>query len=219
MTQFSVETLTVLIYVLVFRHFRNLGALSPPLVRSRDAFIAAGIGTLIGGLVLSVVDDRDRAATARILRRVRPCRSATAATSSTSSWWTSAGSTRWAKSPCSPRPPSASARCCGWRPPSSRRASAPASRDLADLSHGRALPAAAAAAVLAVPAAARPQRAGRRVRRRAGRRGGIRALPHRLRRRARAARAAGQPADAARRRPADRPAQRHTGRWSAANRS
>jgi multicomponent Na+:H+ antiporter subunit A len=54
MTQFSVETLTVLIYVLVFRHFRNLGGLSPRLVRFRDAFIAVGIGTLIGGLVLSV---------------------------------------------------------------------------------------------------------------------------------------------------------------------
>jgi multicomponent Na+:H+ antiporter subunit A len=54
MTQFSVETLTVLIYVLVFRHFRALGALSPPLVRARDVLIAAGIGTLIGGLVLSV---------------------------------------------------------------------------------------------------------------------------------------------------------------------
>jgi multicomponent Na+:H+ antiporter subunit A len=54
MTQFSVETLTVLIYVLVFRHFRNLGGLSPRLVRYRDALIAAGIGTLIGGLVLSV---------------------------------------------------------------------------------------------------------------------------------------------------------------------
>jgi multicomponent Na+:H+ antiporter subunit A len=54
MTQFSVETLTVLIYVLVFRHFRNLGGLSPRLVRYRDAFIAVGIGTLIGGLVLAV---------------------------------------------------------------------------------------------------------------------------------------------------------------------
>jgi multicomponent Na+:H+ antiporter subunit A len=54
MTQFSVETLTVLIYVLVFRHFRNLGGLSPRLVRYRDAFIALGIGTLVGGLVLSV---------------------------------------------------------------------------------------------------------------------------------------------------------------------
>src|SRR5687768_17857124 len=54
MTQFSVETLTVFIYVLVFRHFRNLGALSPRLVRYRDAVIAAGIGTLIGGLVLTI---------------------------------------------------------------------------------------------------------------------------------------------------------------------
>ena len=36
MTQFSVETLTAVIYVLVFRHFRNLGILSPPLVRCRD---------------------------------------------------------------------------------------------------------------------------------------------------------------------------------------
>jgi multicomponent Na+:H+ antiporter subunit A len=54
MTQFSVETLTVLIYVLVFRHFRNLGGLSPRIVRYRDALIAAGIGTLIGALLLSV---------------------------------------------------------------------------------------------------------------------------------------------------------------------
>jgi len=54
MTQFSVETLTVFIYVLVFRHFRNLGALSPRIVRYRDAFLATGIGTFIGGLVLSV---------------------------------------------------------------------------------------------------------------------------------------------------------------------
>jgi multicomponent Na+:H+ antiporter subunit A len=54
MTQFSVETLTVLIYVLVFRHFRNLGELSPPLVRYRDLLVAAGIGTFIGSLVLTV---------------------------------------------------------------------------------------------------------------------------------------------------------------------
>jgi multicomponent Na+:H+ antiporter subunit A len=54
MTQFSVETLTVFIYVLVFRHFRNLGPLSPRLVRYRDALIAGGIGTLIGALVLSI---------------------------------------------------------------------------------------------------------------------------------------------------------------------
>jgi multicomponent Na+:H+ antiporter subunit A len=51
MTQFSVETLTVLVYVLVFRHFRSLGAVSPRLVRYRDALIATGIGTIFGGLV------------------------------------------------------------------------------------------------------------------------------------------------------------------------
>jgi multicomponent Na+:H+ antiporter subunit A len=54
MTQFSVETLTVLIYALVFRHFRGLEELSPRLVRVRDALIAAASGTLIGGLLLSV---------------------------------------------------------------------------------------------------------------------------------------------------------------------
>jgi multicomponent Na+:H+ antiporter subunit A len=54
MTQFSVETLTVLIYVLVFRHFRGLGPLSPRLVRVRDGVIATGIGLFIGALLLSV---------------------------------------------------------------------------------------------------------------------------------------------------------------------
>jgi multicomponent Na+:H+ antiporter subunit A len=54
MTQFSVETLTVLIYVLVFRHFRGLGELSPRVVRARDGVMAAAIGIFIGGLLLSV---------------------------------------------------------------------------------------------------------------------------------------------------------------------
>jgi multicomponent Na+:H+ antiporter subunit A len=54
MTQFSVETLTVLIYVLVFRHFRELGPLSARLVRARDGLIAIGMGIFIGALVLSV---------------------------------------------------------------------------------------------------------------------------------------------------------------------
>ena len=54
MTQFSVETLTVVIYVLVFRRFRKLGALSPRLVRARDGVIAAGLGIVVGGLALSV---------------------------------------------------------------------------------------------------------------------------------------------------------------------
>jgi len=54
MTQFSVETLTVLIFVLVFRHFRNLDSLSSRMVRSRDAIIAVGIGTFVGAMVLLV---------------------------------------------------------------------------------------------------------------------------------------------------------------------
>jgi multicomponent Na+:H+ antiporter subunit A len=54
MTQFSVETLTVLIYVLVFRHFRGLGALSSRFVRGRDALIAIASGTFIGGVLLTV---------------------------------------------------------------------------------------------------------------------------------------------------------------------
>ena len=54
MTQFSVETLTVLIYVLVFRHFRAFGALSPWLVRTRDGLVAIGMGVFIGALLLSI---------------------------------------------------------------------------------------------------------------------------------------------------------------------
>jgi multicomponent Na+:H+ antiporter subunit A len=54
MTQFSVETLTVVIYVLVFRHFRGLDELSSRLVRARDALIAIGGGTMIGGVLLAV---------------------------------------------------------------------------------------------------------------------------------------------------------------------
>ena len=54
MTQFSVETLTVLIYVLVFRHFRDLGPLSSGLVRVRDGVIASAVGLFIGALLLSV---------------------------------------------------------------------------------------------------------------------------------------------------------------------
>ena len=55
MTQFSVETLTVVIYVLVFRHFRNLGALSPrvrPLPRRLSSLPASARSS--ARLVLSV---------------------------------------------------------------------------------------------------------------------------------------------------------------------
>jgi multicomponent Na+:H+ antiporter subunit A len=54
MTQFSVETLTVVIFVLVFRHFPRFGVLSPGLVRLRDGLVAVVLGTLVAALVLFV---------------------------------------------------------------------------------------------------------------------------------------------------------------------
>ncbi|HEY8549299.1 MAG TPA: hydrogen gas-evolving membrane-bound hydrogenase subunit E [Vicinamibacterales bacterium] len=54
MTQFSVETLTVVIFVLVFRYFPRFGALSPALIRARDALVAGGFGLIIAALVLFV---------------------------------------------------------------------------------------------------------------------------------------------------------------------
>ena len=60
MTQFAVETLTVVIFVLVFSHFRGFGDLSSRLVRSRDALVAVGIGTWSSTLVLVHRRDRTR---------------------------------------------------------------------------------------------------------------------------------------------------------------
>jgi multicomponent Na+:H+ antiporter subunit A len=54
MTQFSVETLTAVIFVLVFRHFPKLATRSPALVRARDALAAAAFGGVIAALVLFV---------------------------------------------------------------------------------------------------------------------------------------------------------------------
>lgn len=54
MTQFSVETLTAVIFVLVFRHFPKFGVLSRKAIRVRDALIATGLGTLIASVVLFV---------------------------------------------------------------------------------------------------------------------------------------------------------------------
>ena len=54
MTQFAVETLTVVIFVLVFHQLRGFGDLSTPLVRARDALVAAGAGTLVTTLVLFI---------------------------------------------------------------------------------------------------------------------------------------------------------------------
>jgi multicomponent Na+:H+ antiporter subunit A len=54
MTQFSVETLTVVIFVLVFRMFGSFAHLSSRLVRTRDAIIAGVVGVGVSTLVLLV---------------------------------------------------------------------------------------------------------------------------------------------------------------------
>ena len=54
MTQFSVETLTAIIFVLVFHHFRSLGSLSPLRVRARDALVAVIYGSSIAVVLLFV---------------------------------------------------------------------------------------------------------------------------------------------------------------------
>lgn len=54
MTQFAVETLTVVIFVLVFHQLRGFGDLSSRLIKSRDAIVAAAAGALVTTLVLFV---------------------------------------------------------------------------------------------------------------------------------------------------------------------
>jgi multicomponent Na+:H+ antiporter subunit A len=54
MTQFSVETLTAVIFVLVFYHFRAFGFLSPWRVRLRDALVAVLFGTSIAVVLFFV---------------------------------------------------------------------------------------------------------------------------------------------------------------------
>jgi multicomponent Na+:H+ antiporter subunit A len=54
MTQFAVETLTVVIFVLVFSQLRGFRDLSSRLVRTRDAIVAAAVGTLVTTLVLYI---------------------------------------------------------------------------------------------------------------------------------------------------------------------
>jgi multisubunit Na+/H+ antiporter MnhB subunit len=56
MTQFLVETLTVILFVLVFYHLRESPALSRPLARGRDALLAAAVGVLMTALVLVATD-------------------------------------------------------------------------------------------------------------------------------------------------------------------
>ncbi len=54
MTQFAVETLTVVIFVLVFRQMRGFGELSTRAVRARDATVAIAAGALVSTLVLFI---------------------------------------------------------------------------------------------------------------------------------------------------------------------
>ncbi len=54
MTQFAVETLTVVVFVLVFYRLRGFGELSSPLVRVRDALVAGTAGVLVTTLVLFI---------------------------------------------------------------------------------------------------------------------------------------------------------------------
>ncbi len=54
MTQFAVETLTVVIFVLVFYQLRGFADLSSRLIRTRDAIVAAATGALVTTLVLFV---------------------------------------------------------------------------------------------------------------------------------------------------------------------
>jgi multicomponent Na+:H+ antiporter subunit A len=54
MTQFAVETLTVVIFVLVFSQLKGFGDLSSRLVKARDAVVAVAAGALVMTLVLFV---------------------------------------------------------------------------------------------------------------------------------------------------------------------
>jgi multicomponent Na+:H+ antiporter subunit A len=54
MTQFAVEALTVVIFVLVFSKLRGFGDLSSRFVKVRDALVAVAMGTLVTTLVLFI---------------------------------------------------------------------------------------------------------------------------------------------------------------------
>jgi len=54
MTQFAVETLTVVIFVLVFANLRGFADLSSRFVRARDAAVAIAAGAVVTTLVLFI---------------------------------------------------------------------------------------------------------------------------------------------------------------------
>ncbi|MDQ4147292.1 MAG: DUF4040 domain-containing protein, partial [Pseudomonadota bacterium] len=55
MTQFMIETLTVILFVLVFYHFPRFTQLAPPPARLRDAVVAVMTGGVMTALVLAAV--------------------------------------------------------------------------------------------------------------------------------------------------------------------
>ena len=52
LTQFAIETLTVILFVLVIYRLPHFASFSSRATRARDALVAIGVGTLMGGLVL-----------------------------------------------------------------------------------------------------------------------------------------------------------------------
>jgi multicomponent Na+:H+ antiporter subunit A len=59
MTQFLVETLTVIVFVLVFYHLPEPAGLSTSVARLRDAFVAVAVGLVMSLLVLVAADARN----------------------------------------------------------------------------------------------------------------------------------------------------------------
>jgi multicomponent Na+:H+ antiporter subunit A len=59
MTQFLIETLTVIIFVLVFYHLPRLRRWPSPVVRLRDAAIALAMGAFMTALVLAAIANRE----------------------------------------------------------------------------------------------------------------------------------------------------------------
>jgi len=55
MTQFAIESLTVILFVLAFYHLPRFAQLSPPRSRARDALVALLAGGLMTALVLAAV--------------------------------------------------------------------------------------------------------------------------------------------------------------------
>ena len=178
LTQFAIETLTVILFVLVIYRLPRFALLSSPGVRRRDALVAIAVGTLMGALVLvasaaplpsrlaaffaaqSLPAAHGRNVDNVILvdfRALDTLGEITVLAVAAIGVWSLVRLRLGGDAP--PRVPA---------PRAHAAVAAAAHRQPPSLS--------AAAAVLALPAAARPRRAGRRLRRRPDRGGGLRAL-------------------------------------------